>query len=296
MNQDPQSLNEVQTPPAGSLLRQLFSFFRCFRWLASPHLYTGVIFFSLVSLSALNMGRWNYLFIILMGLSVSGYLFFQGWAVKEILFRSHIRDDSTVQRFRAGFILVLVIALAAGFGLSLSLLVFLLTVHGFVLLMVLAAQLLFVPVHAKVMRWVQPHLKYHTRVVVCNYLTVLVLGGLTLATLILAKLVQMHWFIDDLVLISSDNMASYVMDRVTYDIVWVQHLARTMDMFELQLLRAYEFADGWFALLMLIYFLLPSTMAAFTLPLVYGGIRMFMGKFFSGSAGNSRVIEPGKQR
>lgn len=49
-------------------------------------------------------------------------------------------------------------------------------------------------------------------------------------------------------------------------------------MFELELARAHGMAEGWIRNLILVYFLLPSTIAAFSLPVLFAGIHDFCRK------------------
>jgi hypothetical protein len=223
-------------------------------------------------LSTIDVGRLNFLVLGLLALSAAVYLFHQGRGAREIFFYANVEEGSCLQKYRLHLFFLLVLSLAAGMMLVVSLLIFLLTVHWVVLAVVLPVQLLFSPVRSWLLVRTRRHLKRHSRRIVANFLTVLLLGSLTVLFLIGAKWVEMQFFISQVTLLTADNMVNHVVSRVEYSMVWVQHLARTLTMFELQLLRAHGFAEGWVANLILIYFLLPSTLAAFALPVIHGGI------------------------
>jgi hypothetical protein len=244
------------------------------RRLNRPNFFAAVIFASLVILSTMNLGRLNWVVILLMGLAATVYLFNQGRGAREIFFRAHVRESSRLQKFRVGYLFVLLVAFGGGFTLAVSLVVFLLTVHWVVLAAVVAVQFFFVPVRARLLSWLHPHLKLNSQALLSNFLTVATLGATSVIVLIVAKWVEMKFFIPDAVIANVDFMAARVIARVSYDIIWVQHLARTLSMFELELLSAHRFAVGWVAQIILIYFLLPSTLAAFALPVIYAGLNM----------------------
>lgn len=243
-------------------------------WWHYPHFFAALIFFPLIVLSTLDVGRLNFLVLGLLAASAAVYLYHQGKGAREIFFYAHLEETSFLQKFRLSLFFLLVLSLATGIVLVVSLLVFLLTVHWVVLAVVLPLQFLFIPLRSRLLVRTQKHLKRHSRMVLANFLTVLLLGSTTVLLLIGAKWVEMRFFIPEFTLLTADNMVSHVTSRIEYSLAWVQHLARTLNMFELQLLRAHGFAEGWVAHLILIYFLLPSTLAAFALPVIHGGISL----------------------
>lgn len=264
------SPDSTESVPANTAGKRSFAA-RAVRQITEPWLHTWLIFSGLVVISTIDLGWWVGIPLFMMGLSVFYYLFRQAMGFKNIFFYANVRDDSSWQRFRIGVIIPAFFALLGALVLPFSLVVFLLTVHPVTLTLVLLLQLIFFPIRFFYRRLFVAHLKPHSRRVLVNFATVFSLGVVTTVALILAKWVEFRYLLGSDILNTADHMADYVEARVNHGVIYLQHLARTMQMFDLQLARAYWFAQGWVAHLILIYFLIPSTLAAFALPLIQGG-------------------------
>jgi hypothetical protein len=237
------------------------------------HWVAAVFFAALLLVATMDWGLVvNGAVMLLIAACIATYLFHQLRYSREILFYSHIREDSWLQNWRKRTALPLIFAIVSGILLAVSLQVFLLTVPWMILLCIIPLQWLFFPLRFYWMRKLNPHLKSRSKMLLANTLSVVVLGLLSLVGLIVGKWLDLHFFINRELLLIPDDMADYVIARIEYTPLLIQHLARTLLMFELELLRAYTHAEGWFGTLILLYFLLPSTLAAFTLPALHAGV------------------------
>lgn len=233
----------------------------------------AVVFISLLALSSSHHGPLLALSVyLIIAAGISVYLYCQGREFKEIVFHTHIREGSWIQIFRRRQAGLFLVSLVAGLVLALSLSVFLLTVHWLTLASVVLVPLLFPGIRRFYWRKTGNHLKHRSRICVTNLLTTVTLGLVMMVAMIAAKWIQLHYFVGDFVLGASDHMANYVISQVNHGLIWFQHLGRTLAMFELELLRAQQMAYGWWGHALLIYFLLPSGVAALTLPIFYSGL------------------------
>ena len=230
------------------------------------------IFLSLLFLAALDPGPLNGPVLGAMVLGAGAYLFRQQKEMKEIFFAAHIRPDSWLQFFRFRQLGLVLVALVSAAVLVLSLIVFLLTIHPSILFSV--GLLMGLLPLLRTFFWNRLSRQFQDRSgrFLTNLLTTLTLGVMSMVTMIAAKWVQLTVFISDFTLRDADHMADYVIHHVNHSILWLQHLGRTLVMFELHILRAHLYAEGWLGHALLGYFLLPSTLAAFALPVLFAGI------------------------
>ena len=246
---------------------------RCLSSIPSAHRVAGALFIPLILLAPFNKGVvFNSLIVLLIAMAASYYVFQQLRYGKEIVFYSHVNEESRLQKFRNGIVMMIPIALAVGIILSLSLLVFLLTVPIPVLVVAIALPLLFYRLRNLFLRRLKSDLKENSRQLLANSCTVITLGVAITLSMMVMKWIQLEFFTNHELLMIPDEMAEHVMGSINYEPVLIQYLARTMMMFELELLRASHFAEGWFGTIIMLYFLLPSTLAAFAMPTIYAGI------------------------
>lgn len=231
-----------------------------------------LLFVSLLVTAKMDLGFYSLFPLILMAAGASTYLAHQKKCFRDILFYAGVRKTSWLNwvRRRAFFIWILSAIISLFFILSVS--IYLLTVHPLVLVAIAFPQLAFLPVRKSISVIFQPHLKTRASAFFSNGFTVFLLWLAALAVMVGGKYLELRFFIAEIPLNTSDAMATYVIAKVNHAIPALQHIGRTMPMFELELLRARELAGGQIGDLILIYYLLPSTFAAFALTAVHAGI------------------------
>lgn len=242
------------------------------------------IFVALLVLSKINLGYYGLLVSLAMALSATVYLFNQKKTFRDILFYSSVEEDSWLQWFRRRFIYLWVISFFLSCILILSISVHLITTHLLILFILAIPQFTFPQVRSFFYGLLTLQLKIRSRNCIINTLSVITLGTTTLMLMIGAKYLELMMFVERSVLPTSDSMATYVIEKVQHGIPLIQHLGRTLSMFELELLRARELSGGLMGDIILIYYLLPSTLAAFALPIIYAGIHHFFSKQNNASA------------
>lgn len=252
---------------------------------AIPGIIVFTTFAALIFLGPLDKGAGaNTSVLLLFTLGIATYCFVQGRHMRELLFCAHIQETSWLQRFRLSHVLLYLTAALTALFLAVALLLFLLTTPSVVLLFLLIAQLFFLPLRAKILQWTETHLKEHSRQFLSNFLTVAIFGFLNCLILIAAKWIELKFFMDPVLLRDSHLMAAYVNDQVNFSPLEVQHLARSVLMFELEMRRLHSLTDGLAASIIFFYMLVPATMAAFAVPILLAGTNFLFRAIAGGSA------------
>ena len=241
--------------------------------------YTGLLFFF--------KNDWGWLTAVaflLLTFSAISYLYLQKRDFKAIFFYATVREDSFLQFFRNRQLGILLLSSLLGIFLVLSLSVFLLTVSWIVLAAASLPLLFFPSIRRFYWRKLSPQFKRQSGLCLTNFLTTLTLGLMIMILLMAGKWAELKFFIHDYHLATAGHMADYVIGKVEHSLLWFQHLGRTLTMLEMQILRIHQYAEGWAAHFLLFYFLLPSTLAAFTIPIVFSGMYfLFKGPILSES-------------
>lgn len=242
-------------------------------------IYTALSYGGLLYFFQNNLGWLTGLSFLLLTMPAIAYLYLQKRDLKKIFFYASVREDSPLQFFRNRQLGIFLIASTLGAFLVLSLSVFLLTV-SWVVLTIASLPLVLLPFLRKYYGdKLSPLFKTTSGVCLTNFFTTLTLGLLIMVLLMAGKWVELKFFIHDHHLATAGQMASYVNDKVNHSLIWFQHLGRTLHMMDLQVLRIHQYAEGWAAHFLLFYFLLPSTLAAFTMPIIFSGLYiLFKGK------------------
>ncbi|MCH8475408.1 MAG: hypothetical protein LAT55_09295 [Opitutales bacterium] len=242
-------------------------------------IYTILSYSGLLYLSKTDAGWVSFLALLLMTIAAISYLFLQKKDFREIFFYATVRNESPLHFFRYRQVGLLLVAGVLGIFLVLSLTVILLTLSWNVLTVASLPLLLFPIMRGFYWRKLSPQFKAHSGLCLTNFLTTLTLGLLIMAFLMVGKWIELKLFLHDYHLATAGHMADYVIGNVEHSLLWLQHLGRTLNMMELQILRIHHYAEGWAAHFLLFYFLLPSTLAAFALPVIFSGIYfLFSGK------------------
>lgn len=234
--------------------------------------YALLSYAGLLYLAKFDAGWFSLIALLLMTLASTSYLFGQKRDFKEVFFYAHIQDDSPLQFFRRRQVGLLLLSIVIAVFLTLSLSVFLLTVSWIILAVASLPLLLYPLVRRGFWRKLSPQFKTHSGWCLTNFLTTLTLGVLVMFLLIVGKWVELKFFIHEYHLATAGHMADYVISRIDHSLIWFQHLGRTLAMLELQILRIHQHAEGWAAHFLLFYFLLPSTFAAFAIPVLFSGM------------------------
>ncbi|MCC5788868.1 MAG: hypothetical protein JJT75_04485 [Opitutales bacterium] len=241
--------------------------------------YTIASFGGLLYFSKTDAGWFSLMAFVLMAVAATSYLFLQKKDFREIFFYATVREQSPLQFFRYRQLGLLLVAAVLGIFLVLSLSVFLLTVSWMVLATASLPLLLFPVLRRLYWRKLSPQFKTHSGLCLTNFLTTLTLGLLIMAFLMVGKWIELKFLLHDYHLATAGHMADYVIGKVEHSLLWLQHLGRTLNMLELQVLRIHQYAEGGAAHFLLFYFLLPSTLAAFAIPVIFSGIYfLFKGK------------------
>ena len=229
-------------------------------------------FITLLLLTKRDIGYYGLLVFAAMATGIAIYLFKQYRILREIAFFSSVKDHSWLQWFRRRYFFLRIFTLIIGGVLTLSASVYLTTIQLPVLI-ILAVPVFFFPQF----RWffeafLRLQLKSLSLNFISNAFAVLTVASLTLLLMIGLKYLELVAVVDQSVLLSSDSVATYVIEKVSHGVPLIQHLGRTLAMFELELLRARELSDGILGDIILLYFLLPSTLTAFAITYFYAGI------------------------
>lgn len=235
--------------------------------------FAFLIFLTLCIAAKLDMGNFSVIPIVLMIIAGTYYLFHQKVLLRDIFFHANVKRSSGLHWLRRRHLFLYLVSILESSVLCIAIFIFAINAHMYALLTLAALQISFEPVRQTIAKSLEPHLKVKSKFFISNLFSIIICGSVTLVLMIAVKYYEfLH--IDNHVLASSNDMASYVIGKVNHGFTVFQHIARTLSMFELELLRAKQLSGGIIGNIILIYFLLPSSIAAFGLPIVCAGLQI----------------------
>lgn len=235
-------------------------------------IFAYVLFLTLLLLSKKDIGYYGLLVFGAMAAGIAVYLFKQYKILREIAFYSSVNDHSWLQWFRRRYFFLRLFTLIIGGFLTLTASVYITTIQLPVLIILAVPAFFYPQIRAFYDALLRLQLKSLSLNFISNAFAVFTVASLTLLLMIGLKYLELVAVVDQSVLLSSDSVATYVIQKVTHGVPLIQHLGRTLAMFELELLRARELSDGILGDVILLYFLLPSTLTAFAITYFHAGI------------------------